>query len=1112
MVEHRERTHAVIFTSRGAETTAVLSLLQETGEWVSKRTGTIGSLCTLEGEHGRVRIALIQVQPLGDVAAAVLQEVTQQLDPTYALLVGVGAGIRDVSPGSVVAANKVYAYDRGADGRAFQSHPDLGAGSYRLVQRAEAEARRSRWLSRLYKDAPENPPEARVAPIAAGTPIVESAEGSVWRFLQLNYTDALVVETAGRGFLQTAHQTKLDAIVVRGVTRLLSPGRESSDHVPVTDEQAARNAAAFAVEMLAHLALEDGVDGGAAERPQDPAYESPEQRELSRELREKQAERRRLIESGKDTIKVDGDILSLRRRLLNGPELTPGYTLGKGRFELIRTLGQGGFGTVWFAYDHTNGLHVALKVLHGWASRDLSMRQRFFRGAKTMDSLRHEAITAIVDRGDSEDGYHYFAMEYHPSPLREAVANQALTRQDQRNVLLGLADALSLAHKKGVCHRDVKPDNVLLDVDFKPKLTDFDLVRVPGTVAFTQTRGMGSLGYSAPELFRSGKDVSPQSDIYSLAATALFMLVGGDPPLQELMRDPFGLIAGSACPYAFKPVLARAMAWQPRDRYPTMRHFRDALEGAFAATALAIEDDKETRGTQAQMRVFSLSDEEIDVLLALAPVGLKRGLPPRSRPARRRGWLGSLDLSMDHDQQWTVFLSALRERLNSSDSSSSTSRAGQATGDPGGEDWEHLFEALVSMSEEDFEGVLERVRGSTGVVVAVLLRDSNQWKMAGALLSHPWDAAVVAAIRGEAYSVASNLGKEDTREWNPFARAALLQAKMLVAFDKLSAGARERPEGASPSLPDLDRLRAMIVERRYSEVEPVVNALTGELYSMASRAALAAVGRIHTLASEALPRPRGTVSGEAQFTWRQGRMRLYWALKSLAEEDFRRLVGRVSHPGILPSQYLPIAERAMALVRFAEHWDAVKVLSEAIGVASMIAEETPALRPGAGDSNAMSMDGLLRRLLSLPRLLLEELFFGFAVDDPQESLLDTIKFLVAHVGFERVHEQYMATRARFAAAGWKLPEEAEEQPYSDEDFRDATASAASMGTEALEWLAGSFGVPREYWISGVLSPLDEAINLFEWAAWRQDGIRELKHLASIAPQSPTFEQRMADRR
>ena len=172
--------------------------------------------------------------------------------PSLVLFVGVAGGLKDVKLGDVVAATKVYGYESGKASRTFQIRPDVGKSTYRMEQRARAEARGSDWLQRLKGPIPDPPPRVFVEPIAAGARVVASTRSVIWKFLKANYSDAVAVEMEGHGFLQAVHANQqVDALIIRGISDLID-GKTDAD-TKNYQEVAARHASAFAFEILAQV-------------------------------------------------------------------------------------------------------------------------------------------------------------------------------------------------------------------------------------------------------------------------------------------------------------------------------------------------------------------------------------------------------------------------------------------------------------------------------------------------------------------------------------------------------------------------------------------------------------------------------------------------------------------------------------------------------------------------------------------------------------------------------------------------------------------------------------------------------------------------------------------
>ncbi len=317
--------------------------------------------------------------------------------------------------------------------------------------------------------------------------------------------------------------------------------------------------------------------------PSEPQYPDEETRLLSMNLEAAQGRRKALHDAGLDTTGINGEILSLRRRIREGGQLRAGDSLSDGRYLLIDRLGQGGFSVVWKAYDRERQTTVAIKVLHPNMSGDRARVERFFRGARTMSELRHESVICILEPNGKDGGFLYFVMEFlSGGDLRQAVLEKRTAPSDVISIVLRVGAALSAAHAKGLIHRDVKPANIILDAQGKSKLTDFDLVSDKNTTGGTRTGAMGTFIYAAPELLDRPQDADLRADVYGLGMTAVFGLYGDDLPVQAF-QDSQTFVKKVKANEAIKTVLTRAVDWDPAARFFEMKKFCEALQEATEA-------------------------------------------------------------------------------------------------------------------------------------------------------------------------------------------------------------------------------------------------------------------------------------------------------------------------------------------------------------------------------------------------------------------------------------------------------------------------------------------------------------------------------------------------
>lgn len=260
------------------------------------------------------------------------------------------------------------------------------------------------------------------------------------------------------------------------------------------------------------------------------------------------------------------------------------------RYRLVRPLGSGGMADVFLAHDSILDRDVALKVMSTRYASDEEFVERFRREAQSAAALSHPNIVSIFDRGASEDGTYYIAMEYLPGgTLKDRIMRKgALPARTAAAVALQIAEALQAAHERGVIHRDIKPHNILITESGDVKVTDFGIARAASSSTMTRTGSiLGTAHYISPEQ-AMGEHVGPSSDLYSLGVVLYEMLTGelpydADTPLGIAMKHVNGHLrqpkeVNPSVPAGINAITCRLLAKDPEDRYASDAELIEDLE------------------------------------------------------------------------------------------------------------------------------------------------------------------------------------------------------------------------------------------------------------------------------------------------------------------------------------------------------------------------------------------------------------------------------------------------------------------------------------------------------------------------------------------------------
>jgi serine/threonine-protein kinase len=318
-----------------------------------------------------------------------------------------------------------------------------------------------------------------------------------------------------------------------------------------------------------------------------------------------------------------------------------GKTLG--RFSIRAELGRGGMATVYRAHDPQLGRDVAIKVMHGFFAGRADLEARFRREASAVAGIRHPSVLALYDfsppRGE-EPGYLVTELIDGPD-LRQVIDAHRGHLLPESAMLFGaqIADALGAVHAAGVVHRDVKPDNVLIDRGEVPRvvLTDFGVAHVGGLDTMTATGAvLGSPAYMSPEQAR-GDEVGPSSDVFSLGVCLYQMCTGhlpfcGKDPLTMLsaiLRGEFTR-PGKLDPHvgpALEAIILRCLAHDPAARFANGGAVASALRGMLVGAGLGDEG--------AALRAFLRDPAEFERSLSPRIADQAREAAERARKQRQ---------------------------------------------------------------------------------------------------------------------------------------------------------------------------------------------------------------------------------------------------------------------------------------------------------------------------------------------------------------------------------------------------------------------------------------------------------------------------------------------
>lgn len=313
--------------------------------------------------------------------------------------------------------------------------------------------------------------------------------------------------------------------------------------------------------------------------------------------------------------------------MLHSAPMLPARTLLASKYRLLRLIGEGGMGAVWEAEDERLGSRVAVKVLHPALLTQQGIRERFLQEARVLGRVRSEHVVHVIDIGEEPSGIVFFAMEY--------VEGESLAKWLEREgpfsvpvaceLIRQTLEGISHAHKVGVLHRDMKPENLLVTRGHHGpfvRIVDFGIAKVlrnAQTGLTTPGMLLGTTDYMAPEQVRSVENVDERADIYSVGVILFELLtrqkrVKGDNPVQVALRVERGEVislesVAPHLPHELSSIVERATAPDRENRYRFASEFRDALLPWLGSLATSIQSNQGVSGLSTTEKVAAIQPD-----------------------------------------------------------------------------------------------------------------------------------------------------------------------------------------------------------------------------------------------------------------------------------------------------------------------------------------------------------------------------------------------------------------------------------------------------------------------------------------------------------------------
>ncbi len=298
--------------------------------------------------------------------------------------------------------------------------------------------------------------------------------------------------------------------------------------------------------------------------------------------------------------------------------ITKGQKINE-RYQIIKSIGEGGMANVYLAQDVILDRRVAIKVLRGDLANDEKFIRRFNREAVSASQLAHPNIVEIYDVGEDENT-HYIVMEYiEGKTLKQLLKKRGhLTVGEAVDIMSQLADGVAVAHRSYIIHRDLKPQNIMIQEDGQIKITDFGIAMAMNSSQLTQTNSvMGSVHYLPPEQ-ASGKTATIKCDIYSMGILFYELLTGilpfkGENAVEialKHMKDPLPNVRrqNSSVPQSVENIILKCSAKNPKNRYSDIKELQKDLE-------IALDEDAKNQAKH----VYKYPEHDFDDVKTAIP-------------------------------------------------------------------------------------------------------------------------------------------------------------------------------------------------------------------------------------------------------------------------------------------------------------------------------------------------------------------------------------------------------------------------------------------------------------------------------------------------------------